>query len=168
MTGHGMNKKAGGSIPDRVKKGTAPVLERLNALDKDQLHAVLATESDGQPYTSMIAYALTSDKKGIVFVTPKETHKYKNILKNNRVSLLIDTRSNTEKDYMGAESLTILGSAIPVRKGEKWLELARVLTRKHPNLNEIIHSPETKLIYVRITRCIHVTRFQTVSNWISR
>jgi len=161
-------KKSEGSIPDRVKKGTAPVLERLNALDKDQLHAVLATESDGQPYTSMIAFALSPDKKGVIFVTPKETQKYKNILKNNRVSLLIDTRSNTEKDYMGAESLTILGSAIPVRKGEKWLELDRVLTRKHPNLNEIIHSPETKLIYVRITRCIHVTRFQTVSNWISR
>src|SRR4030043_1047601 len=115
-------KKSEESIPDRVKKGTAPVLERLNAFDKDQLHAVLATESDGQPYTSMIAYALSPDKKGVIFVTPKDTHKYKNILKNNRVSLLIDTRSNTEKDYMGAESLTILGSAIPVRKGDKWLE----------------------------------------------
>jgi len=161
-------KKSEESIPDRVKKGTAPVLERLNALDKDQLHAVLATESDGQPYTSVIAYALTPDKKGIVFATPRKTQKYKNILKNSRVSLLIDTRSNTEKDYMSAESLTILGNAIPVRKGEKWSELAGVLTRKHPNLNEIIHSPETKLIFVKITRCIHVTRFQTVSEWISR
>jgi len=48
-------KKSEESIPDRVKNGTIPVLERLNAMDKDQLHAVLATESDGQPYTSMIA-----------------------------------------------------------------------------------------------------------------
>ena len=156
------------SIPDRIKKGTIPVLDRLNALDKDQLHAVLATDSDGQPYTSMIAYALTSDKKGIVFVTPQKTQKYKNILKNNRVSLLIDTRSNTEKDYMSAESLAILGNAIPVRKGRKWSELTDILIRKHPKLNEIIHSPETKLVLVKITRCIHVTRFQTVSEWISR
>jgi heme iron utilization protein len=80
-----------------------PVLERLSARDKDQLHAILATESDGQPYTSMIAYALTPDNKGIVFATPRKTRKYKNILKNNRVSLLIDTRSNTQKDYMNAE-----------------------------------------------------------------
>jgi len=156
------------SIPDRIKKGTIPVLERLNALDKDQLHAVLATDSDGQPYTSMIAYALTPNKKGIVFATPRKTQKYKNILKNNRVSLLIDTRSNTEKDYMSAESLTILGNAIPVRKGRKWSELAGVLIQKHPNLNGIIHSPKTKLIFVKLTRCIHVTRFQTVSEWISR
>jgi heme iron utilization protein len=161
-------KRSKESIPDRVKKGSAPILERLNALDKDQLHAVLATALDGQPYTSMIAYALTPDKKGIVFATPRKTQKYKNILKNNRVSLLIDTRSNTEKDYMSAESLTILGNAKRVRKGGKWSVLAGVLMRKHPNLNEIIRSPETKLIFVKITRCIHVTRFQTVSEWISR
>ena len=154
-------------IPDRVNKGTVPVLERLSALDKDQLHAVLATACDGQPYTSMIAYALSPDKKGIVFLTPQKTQKYRNILKNNRVCLLIDTRSNTEKDYMAAESLTILGNAGPVRKGGKWSELAGVLIRKHPKLNGIINSPETRLIFVKITRCIHVTRFQTVSEWIS-
>jgi nitroimidazol reductase NimA-like FMN-containing flavoprotein (pyridoxamine 5'-phosphate oxidase superfamily) len=161
-------RRSGESIPDRIKKGTISVLERLDALDKDQLHAVLATDSDGQPYTSMIAYALTPHKKGIVFVTPQKTQKYKNILKNNRVSILIDTRSNTEKDYMSAESLTILGNAIPVRKAEKWSELTGILMRKHPKLTEIIHSPETKLIFVKITRCIHVNRFQTVSEWISR
>jgi nitroimidazol reductase NimA-like FMN-containing flavoprotein (pyridoxamine 5'-phosphate oxidase superfamily) len=156
------------SIPDRIKKGTIPVLERLDALDKYQLHAVLATDSDGHPYASMISYALIPDKKGIVFVTPQKTQKYKNILKNNRVSILIDTRSNTEKDYMSAESLTILGNAMPVRKGEKWSKLTGILIRKHPKLTEIIHSPETKLIFVKITRCIHVNRFQTVSEWISR
>jgi uncharacterized pyridoxamine 5'-phosphate oxidase family protein len=137
-------------------------------MDKDQLHAVLATESDGQPYTSMIAFALSPDKKGIVFITPQKTRKYKNILKNNHVSLLIDTRSNTEKDYMSAESLTILGNAFPVRKGVKWSQLTKALIQKHPKLNEIIHSAETKLIFIKITRCIHVTRFQTVSEWIAR
>jgi nitroimidazol reductase NimA-like FMN-containing flavoprotein (pyridoxamine 5'-phosphate oxidase superfamily) len=161
-------KKSKESIPDRVNKGTVPVLERLIALDKDQLHAVLATSFDGQPYTSMIAFALTSDKKGIVFFTPQKTRKYKNILKNNRVSVLIDTRSNTEKDYMAAESLTIIGNARPVRNGRTWSELAGVLIRKHPMLNGIINSSETRLIFVKITQCIHVTRFQTVSEWMSR
>ena len=79
-------------IPDRVKKGTTSVLDRSTALNKDQLHAVLATVLDGQPYTSMIAYALTPDKKRIVFSTPRKTQKYRNILNNSRVSLLIDTR----------------------------------------------------------------------------
>jgi nitroimidazol reductase NimA-like FMN-containing flavoprotein (pyridoxamine 5'-phosphate oxidase superfamily) len=154
-------------IPDRVRKGTTSVLDRLTALNKDQLHAVLATVLDGQPCTSMIAYALTPDKKGIVFSTPRKTQKYRNILSNSRVSLLIDTRSNTAKDYMGAESLTILGNAMPLRRGRKWSELAGVLVRKHPALNRIMRSTETKLILVRINRCIHVTRFQTISEWIA-
>ncbi len=161
-------KKSKESLPDRVRKGAEDVLERLSALDRNQLHAVLATESDGQPYTSIIAYALAPDKKGIIFSTPGKTQKYKNILKNNRVSLLIDTRSNTEKDYMGAESLTVLGHAKPVRKGRRWSELAELLIKKHSVLNTIIHSPETKLILIKITRCIHVTKFQTVSEWILR
>ena len=153
-------------IPDRVKKGTASVLDRLTALNKDQLHAVLATVSDSQPYTSMIAYALTPDKKGIVFSTPRKTQKYRNILKNRLVSVLIDTRSNTAMDYMRAESLTILGNAIPLRRGRRWSELAGVLVRKHPDLSRILHSVETKLIFVKLSRCIHVTKFQIVSEWI--
>ncbi len=161
-------KKSEESIPDRVKAGSIPVLKRLNTIDKKQLHAVLATESEGQPYTSLIAFALSTDKKGILFITPKKTRKYKNILKNNRVSLLIDTRSNTGKDYMKAEAITILGNAFTVRKGRKWSELIRALIRKHPRLNEVIHSAETRLILVKITRCIHVSRFQTVSEWIAK
>ena len=155
-------------IPDRVKKGTTSVLDRSTALNKDQLHAVLATVLDGQPYTSMIAYALTLDKKGIIFSTPKETQKYRNILNNSRVSLLIDTRSNTSRDYMSAESLTILGYAKPVRKGKKWRELTNILLKKHPKLNEFIYSSETKVIFVKIAQCIHVTQFQTVSKYVVR
>ena len=148
-------------IPDRVKKKTTSVLDRSTALNKDQLHAVLATVLDGQPYTSMIAYALTLDKKGIIFSTPRKTQKYRNILNNSRVSLLIDTRSNTSRDYMSAESLTILGNAMA--RGRKWSELVGVLVRKHPDLNKVMRSTETKLILVKISRCIHVTRFQTIS-----
>jgi|WetSurMetagenome_2_1015567.scaffolds.fasta_scaffold66175_2 heme iron utilization protein len=152
-------------IPDRVSKGDVSVPERLKFLDKTQLHAVLATEAAGQPYTSLIAYALTPDMKGVLFITPKFTRKYKNIMKNSRVSLLIDTRSNTKKDYMSAEAVTILGNAVLVRKGKKQSEFADILIKKHPGLREIIHSPETAHIFVEISACIHVTQFQSVSIW---
>ncbi len=159
-------KKSEESIPNRVIKGDTPVLERLKALNKEQLHAVLATESNSQPYTSIVAFALSPEGKRIIFSTPGRTQKYKNIIKNPRVSLLIDTRSNTKKDYMAAESITILGNAMPLKKGKKWTEFAEILIKKHPELNEFVHSPETRLILVKITRCIHVTRFQTVSEWV--
>ncbi|MDH5203854.1 MAG: pyridoxamine 5'-phosphate oxidase family protein [Nitrospirota bacterium] len=158
-------KKSRNPIPIKVSRGNVSVLERLRVLDKTQKHAVLATDSDGQPYTSLVAYALISDMKGIVFATPKDTNKYRNILKNRRVSLLIDTRSNTEKDYMGAESVTILGNAQQVKRSKKRSELASILTKKHPKLSKFIDSPEGALVFVEITKCIHVTRFQSVSEW---
>jgi hypothetical protein len=66
---------------------------------------------------------------------------------------------------MGAESLTVLGQAYPVRKGTKWTNLAEMFVKKHPGLTEFIHSPETALIYVEMLHCVHVTQFQTISEW---
>lgn len=152
-------------IPDRVSKGKVPVPERLAMLDRMQPHCVLATESAGQPYTSLVAYALTTDGKGIIFITPRSTRKYRNILKNKRVSLLIDTRRHTPEDYMSAESITILGTANRIRKSEKRKMLASIFTKKHPRLKEIIDSPETALIFVEVAVCIHVTQFQSVTIW---
>jgi nitroimidazol reductase NimA-like FMN-containing flavoprotein (pyridoxamine 5'-phosphate oxidase superfamily) len=154
-----------GEIPDKPSKGTVSVSARLFIFDKIQPHAVLATESNGQPYTSLVAYALTPDAKGLIFITPKTTRKYKNILRNKQVSLLLDTRTNTPEDYMVAESITILGKAQLLRKSEKWMRLASIFTKKHKKLKKIVASPETALILVEITTCIHVTQFQSVTIW---
>jgi nitroimidazol reductase NimA-like FMN-containing flavoprotein (pyridoxamine 5'-phosphate oxidase superfamily) len=153
------------AIPDRVRKGTVSVAERMATLNKSCPHAVLATDAAGQPYTSLIAYALTPDMKGALFATPKATRKYRNILKNPRVSLLIDTRKNTPQDYMKAESVTMLGNGRPIRRGKMRTEFAAIFLKKHPQLEEIIHSRETALIFIKITQCIHVTKFQSVSVW---
>lgn len=163
--GRSARKKA---IPDRVMSGSAPVRERLIELDREQLHAVLATESNGQPYTSLIAYALTPDAGSIVFLTPRTTQKYRNILQNPRVSLLIDTRTNTQRDYLSAEAMTIVGTAHPIRKGAKWSKIAGILTRKHPRFEALLASPETALVEITIVRSIHVTNFQSVSIWQAR
>jgi heme iron utilization protein len=158
-------KKTENKIPAKVTKGSVSVPDRLRILNRKQRHAVLATDAQGKPYTSLVAYALTSDGKGILFATPKSTRKYKNILANSMVSLLIDTRSNTDRAYMGAESVTILGKAHPVKKGLKRDNLTEIFIRKHPRLAEFVHSPETALIYVEMLHCVHVTQFQTVSEW---
>jgi heme iron utilization protein len=156
------------AIPDRVRKGTVSVAERVSALNKTFPHAVLATDAAGQPYTSLVAYALTPDMKGVLFATPKTTRKYRNILTNPRVSLLIDSRTNTPKDYMKAESVTILGIARLIRRGKTRTELAAIFLKKHPKLAGIIHSRETALIFIKIAKCIHVTKFQSISVWDAR
>jgi uncharacterized pyridoxamine 5'-phosphate oxidase family protein len=152
-------------IPTERSEGTVSVPERLRVFDETQRHAVLATCSEGRPHSSLIAFALTPDVKGLLFATPKKTLKYRNILKNNAVSVLIDTRANTESDYLNAEAITISGDAVPVRRGMKWKKFAGIFLRKHPELRGFVDSPSSALILVKATRCYHVGSFQTVSEW---
>lgn len=153
------------SLPDRISRGCVSVPERLKALNKKQRHAVLATVSKGRPYTSLVAFALTSDGTGMVFATPKASTKYKNIRKDKHVSLLIDTRSNTAKDYMKSESITIQGTAKPLRDKSALQEATHILAGKHPDLSQFIRSPKTALILVEASVCMHVTGFQSVTVW---
>jgi heme iron utilization protein len=152
-------------ISFKLTKGSVSVPDRLRVLNKKQRHAVLATDARGHPYTSLVAFACTPDGKGVLFATPRSTRKYRNILSNCMVSLLIDTRSNADRAYTEAESVTILGKAHPVRKGLQRDNLAEIFIRKHPRLTEFVFYPETALIYVEMLHCVHVTRFQTVSEW---
>lgn len=160
-----MKRKA---IPLEKREGQVLVPERLSILNKRERHAVLATDGDGRPYTSLIAFACAPDMGHILFATPRRTRKYENIRKNSHVSILIDTRSNTEGDYLQAEAITIVGTATPVRRGTKWKELVHHLTGKHPDLAEFVSSPTTALIAVKITECFHVGQFQIVSRWIPK
>lgn len=161
----GMRRKK--SIPVNVRPGSVDVQERLRVLDRSEPHAVLATISDNSPYTSLLAYTLTPDLKGIVFATPRKTRKYRNIIQNHNVSLLIDTRSNSSRDYLEAEAVTATGWARPVRRGRERSELADLLIEKHPALKEFINAPTTAIILVEIEAYMHVSRFQETTEWVT-
>jgi nitroimidazol reductase NimA-like FMN-containing flavoprotein (pyridoxamine 5'-phosphate oxidase superfamily) len=157
--------KAGETIPVIVKKGNIDVPGRLSLLNRKQPHAVLATVSGNEPYTSLISYAVTPDIKGLLFATPRGTRKFSNLMKNRRVCLLIDSRSGTAGDYMKTESVTVIGKAGIVRNGRVREELSRIFLKKHPLLTEFVYAPSTSLILVKIIKCIHVSSFQTFSEW---
>jgi nitroimidazol reductase NimA-like FMN-containing flavoprotein (pyridoxamine 5'-phosphate oxidase superfamily) len=152
-------------IPFNKIRGEVNVQKRLRILNKKQRHAVLATDSDGQPYTSLVAFALTPDTEGVVCATPRKTSKYRNIMKNRNVSLMIDTRSNSTKGYIHSEAVTILGNAKQVRRGKQWNELADVLIKKHPQLEEFVRAASTALVLISFTKVLHTSGFQSVTAW---
>ena len=155
-------------IPVTTKKGTVAIPERLKDFDVKENFAVLATDEDGSPYTSLISYALTPDLRMVIFATPKGTRKYKNILNSSQVALLIDNRSKSKHRLMETEAITVIGTAKHVRKGKKWEELSKILLRKHPDLEEFLNAQTTALIAVQIIECVHVSHFQTLSVWNSK
>jgi nitroimidazol reductase NimA-like FMN-containing flavoprotein (pyridoxamine 5'-phosphate oxidase superfamily) len=149
-----------GKILKQKEQGAADVLNRLKYMDKRQRHSVVATLEGRKPYTSLIAFALTPDARSIVFATPRKTRKYKNIVKNRNVSVLVNTTKNTAKDYGNAEAMTIQGKARILRSVEKRAAIAGILVKKHPAVHSFIKAASTALVQVEIEHCVHVNRFQ--------
>lgn len=141
----------------------AIVLERIaRELAASQRLAVLSTDDHGKPYSSLIAFASAPDLKTLVFTTPRPTRKFSNLCQNERVSLLIDNRSNREEDFAEAAAATILGHAREVTGEERESCLALYLG-KHPRLSSFARSPNCAVFRVEVEACYVVNRFQSVS-----
>src|SRR5210317_319707 len=125
--------------------------------------AVLATQSpEGSSYSSLIAFAATDDLKKIVFATPTATRKFANIKHNPRVSLLIDNRSNNEKDFHDAKAVTVLGTVDSIAPDVSTNELQSLYVSKHPYLEDFLRSPSTAFIIISVKSYYLVSRFQEV------
>jgi nitroimidazol reductase NimA-like FMN-containing flavoprotein (pyridoxamine 5'-phosphate oxidase superfamily) len=161
----GKTSRAQAAIPATISKGRVSVLARLKHLDRTQRHAVLATASNDRPHASLVAFALTPDGRGLLFATPRGTTKYRNMIKNKRVALVVDNRENIDQDYLGAEALSIFGMAHEVKQTQARSGMKAIMTRKHAALREFIDAPTTFLILVKIERCLHIGKFQTITEW---
>lgn len=135
--------------------------DMIRSLLQTQPLAVLATQSQGQPYTNLMAFAATHDLKQVVFATNRATRKFANLLADPRVALLVDNRANNPADFTDAAAVTLLGRAweLQGRERQPYLEL---YLAKHPYLQEFVAAPACALLQVTVEKCILVTRFQEV------
>jgi len=126
----------------------------------NQKLGVLATDLEGLPYTSLIAFSATEDLGKIIFSTLKDTRKFTNISKNPRVTLLIDNRSNKSTDFYHAIAVTAQGSVEEIEKPES--KFKELYLNKHPYLDEFVNSPNCALLKIKVEKYHYVSRFQDV------
>jgi len=139
--------------------------ERIRDLVRGELYAILSTQGDGQPYASIVAFAMTDDFRTAVFATPTATRKYRLLMGCDRVALLIDNRCKHPDDMLRIEAITATGRAIPVERGASFDRWSGVLLAKHPHLAGFVASPSVALFRIEIVRFFHVERFQEVREW---
>ncbi|MCM8612852.1 pyridoxamine 5'-phosphate oxidase family protein [Accumulibacter sp.] len=137
------------------------VLRRVLA---SQRYAVLATDSAGQPYTSLMAFAASDDLREFTLITERGTHKYANLRANPRVALFIDNRENVGTDTRDAVAVTALGEAQEV-DGEEGARLRRGYVARHPYLESFAGSASSAVLRVRLKSCLVVRRFEEVLEW---
>jgi nitroimidazol reductase NimA-like FMN-containing flavoprotein (pyridoxamine 5'-phosphate oxidase superfamily) len=120
-----------------------------NLLASEQL-AVLSTQYDGQPYSNLVAFSYTDNLKYLIFVTSRNTRKYSNVLEDDRVAVLVDSRRHDTSDFQGVMAVTALGTAEECTASERG-ELLRVYLAKHPHLEGFASNQSNALIKIRIS-----------------
>ena len=137
------------------------ILKTIAQLFDSQSLAVLSTQKNDQPYSSLVAFAANADLGYFYFLTPNTTRKYEHLTANPKVSILVNDSRNRADDIYNAVSVTGTGVSEVVDKSVEKKALDLYL-RKHPHLKEFAKVPTTALIRIAMKRYFIVNRFQNV------
>jgi len=142
-------------------KDPSDLRQTLKEVLATQRFCVLATQGQGQPYGSLVAFTETDDLKQLVFATSRDTRKFSNLVSEPRVALVIDSRSNSDSELRNAVAVTALGSAHEA-VGDERERLAGVYLAKHPGLAGFIGSPQMAVCAVEVEDYV-IARFDEVT-----
>jgi nitroimidazol reductase NimA-like FMN-containing flavoprotein (pyridoxamine 5'-phosphate oxidase superfamily) len=134
----------------------------VRTLLESQAQGVLATQHDRQPYTSLMAFAVTPDLHWIVFATYRATQKHANLLANPRASMLIDNRTNKSADYQNTVAISAQGTVSEVDVAQHG-ELLQLYLHKHPQLSDFVSAADCVLLHLEVGSFYVVSQFQNVA-----
>ncbi|WP_300464037.1 pyridoxamine 5'-phosphate oxidase family protein [Desulfobacula sp.] len=136
-------------------------LNNISELFESQSLAVLSTQKNDQPYSSLVAFAASSDLESVYFLTPNTTRKYENLITNPKVTILVNNSVNQADDIYNAISVTGIGTAAVAAASDR-TQLLNVYLKKHPHLKGFSKAPTTAFICVSMKRYFMVNQFQNV------
>jgi uncharacterized protein YhbP (UPF0306 family) len=137
-------------------ENTEELPELIKRVLTSQRFAVLATQSDGQPYCNLIAFAEADNLRNLIFVTGRDTRKYSNTRLNKKIAVLVDSRTNQASDLQSAVAITALGTIGEVSKSNRDY-LSEIYISKHSQLADFLHKPSKALMEVVVTGYIVAT-----------
>jgi nitroimidazol reductase NimA-like FMN-containing flavoprotein (pyridoxamine 5'-phosphate oxidase superfamily) len=142
---------------------------RVEAALQARRFAVLATERDGQPHSSLVAITPMGGLRELLFATYRDTRKYRNLAANSKVSVFVDGRRTDVPGLAGAGALdgfvlTAVGQAHEVAAAER--EALRVAhLERHPDLDAFLVAPDCALVRVTVETYQVVGAIDDVQWW---
>jgi nitroimidazol reductase NimA-like FMN-containing flavoprotein (pyridoxamine 5'-phosphate oxidase superfamily) len=124
----------------------------LREVIKNQYFAVLNTIGEGSPYSNLVSFAITDDLRSLIFITDRNTRKFRNIRGNSNISLLIDNRTNRPSDISQAIAVTVIGTAH--EKRDKKNSLKDIFLARHPQLRQFVDNPNNAMMLVAVSEYI--------------
>jgi len=124
------------------------MLDRMKALAREKNMCVLATDAGGKPYCSLMAYVPDEACSEIYMVTLRNSQKYRNLMENPAVSLLIDSREKTPRQRV--QALTVQGAFQRIGDDAKRAAAGQMLLDMHPHLADFIADADAEIICIKI------------------
>jgi nitroimidazol reductase NimA-like FMN-containing flavoprotein (pyridoxamine 5'-phosphate oxidase superfamily) len=131
------------------------MLDQIKALAGKKTICVLATVAGNKPYCSLMAYVADEHCREIYMVTHRGTKKYKNLMQNPAVSLLIDTREEAERTQ--AQALTVQGVFEKIQDEDKQTLIRARLLAVHPQLQDFVDDPDAELLCIKVESFLLLT-----------
>lgn len=126
------------------------MLEKMIALLRTNDMCVLATCRGGKPHCSLMAYLVDDDGLTVYMATRQDTTKFRNILENPRVSLLVDNRLQNADDRSTIQSLTVEGFYTPLENPAKEEHVRRLLRQRHPHIVGLLDHPQSAILPIKV------------------
>ena len=141
------------------------IKEYIESVFQTSRFAVLATEADGQPHTSLIAITPVDGFRQLIFATYRNTLKYRNIMNNSKVAVLIEGEHVNMTGLKEKVVLTIIGQTedSSIAKNEAAFQAH---LKRHPQMESFMLSPDCALVLV-IARSYQVVYGIDDIRWIS-
>ncbi len=125
------------------------MLAKLKTLLHQNSLCVLCTEAAGNPYCSLMTYLPSDDSRTLYLVSSRESQKFKNLLANPRVSVLVDSRQH-QGQGANIVSVTFAGLFKPLADADI-PPLKTAFAKKHPELTEILNHPDSLVFAIKLT-----------------
>ena len=133
---------------------------RIRLVMANQLYGILSTQGEeGLPHASIMAFASTDDLRSIVFATPKDTRKHRNMLARTGVAFFVDDRRENSEELMQVIGIEATGQAVELTGNAKQAYRI-VLLAKNPQLASFVDSADSALMCITVKEYDVVDQFQ--------
>ncbi len=136
-------------MSDRMAQDPSEIQETIRSVLERNLFAVLATQRNGQPHASLIAFTPLEGLRFLAFATYRDTLKYASIREDQRVAILIEDREDDDRRSDRRLVVTAVGEAIRMPEEDQQAHIAAHLAR-HPELERFLSSPDCELVGVAV------------------
>lgn len=134
---------------DSMTQESSEIQETIRSVLERNRFAVLATQRNGQPHASLIAFTPLEGLRFLAFATYRDTLKYASIREDQRVAILIEDREDDDRRSDRRLVVTAVGEAIRMPEEDQQAHIAAHLAR-HPDLERFLSSPDCELVGVAV------------------